>query len=127
MRILNEDELVEYLTTLIHATKAGKVNWEGAPQTPESAFLAKLENTVVWIYSKDHDDRHPYAFTIDTRNDEVGVSDATLELVRVESDPDVTPLNSLLEDLYAAAKGKVLGLDDIRATLLADLEQLKRR
>lgn len=113
-------EGTEILDRMIQMTEGGQLTWSAEPDN-DQFFWAQMPRFIVHVFSRDHDDAHPFVVRLLSLRTKAIV-------VEYETDPDSDPATiSRVEDLYRGAKTQVYGLDTLFSDLSEDLDEVTRR
>ena len=115
------EALESFASKLLAHTEAQKVPWRALPDVDGFYFSGTAGS--VAIRSRDGDGRLP--FVLDIAGPDNGVVDSLeTDWYSVENDEFERPMswNAILERLYHLARRTALGLDELTASLLGDIE-----
>jgi hypothetical protein len=110
---LIDERVAALVARLADRTRAGRVRWELATADRDDSFTHAIPAGAVTIFSRDHDGRDPYVFT---------VRDADGRMVERVEVAKESQLYELVTDLYRRARHQALRTGAVIDALLTDLE-----
>lgn len=120
MDYFNDAEQVALVRRLRTLNDSGKLSWKVRGESTHD-FITYLGDTAFVVRSVDKDDAFPFAVSVFRRNSDEKSKFSLLQ--RVSTDDARTELNELIPDLYWDVKRGVLGVEEVVASVFADLDR----